>query len=99
MDGTVSFRVKGERNTAYPSALPVFSVDTVEDAEMLQVRLCALSWDGTRYVWPGFYDESLGPMEQLAKMDEVAAEMNRTYDAALQQAGRPVDVEDRHGPE
>ena len=33
-----------------PSALPVYSVDTLEEAKILQVRLCKLSYDGKTYM-------------------------------------------------
>ena len=89
MDGTVSFRRKGERNIQHPAALPVFSVDTEEDAEALQVLTCSMAQDGTgRYGWPGFYDASLDGDEQLAKMIDVAERMDKYY--ALIQSNREL---------
>jgi len=36
-----------------PSALPVVSVDTVEEAKAIQARFCRLQYNG-RYVWTDF---------------------------------------------
>lgn len=39
------------------SALPFFSVDTVEDAKTLQVLVCKRTYDG-RYIVPGLLQEN-----------------------------------------
>lgn len=38
----MSFREKGKENEKYPAALPVCSVDTIEEAQALQVYCCKL---------------------------------------------------------
>ncbi len=37
-----------------PDALPVFSVDTEEEAKTIQVSFCKLTYDNKRYVWNNF---------------------------------------------
>lgn len=43
-----------------PHALPVFSVDTEEEAKAIMVRFCRLQYDG-RYTWTDFG----GTLEEL----------------------------------
>lgn len=44
-DGTVSYRDASKREKVFNGvALPVFSVDTVEEAEQLQTRFCRKMW-------------------------------------------------------
>lgn len=44
-DGTVSYRDKRKKTKVFNgAALPVFSVDTVDEAEQIQVRFCRLQW-------------------------------------------------------
>ncbi len=37
-----------------PDALPVFSVNTEEEAKDIQIRFCKLTYDNKRYVWNNF---------------------------------------------
>ena len=49
----MSFGLKGTENIEYPQALPVTSVDTLEDAEALVIRTCKRSYDDSRYLING----------------------------------------------
>ena len=49
----MTFWRKGKKKPE-KSALPVTSVDSVEEAELIQAHFCRLSYDGKRYVWPNF---------------------------------------------
>ncbi len=64
MDGTITFRAKGEP-TFNGSALPFYSVDTERDAELLQATLCKLSYDD-RYMFHGFE----GTIEDIDRVAE-----------------------------
>jgi len=47
-------------------ALPAYSVDTLEEAESLQLLLCKQGYDGT-YLWPDFG----GELESLYAAGEI----------------------------
>lgn len=51
-------------------ALPVFSVDTVEEAKAIQVRFCRLSYDG-RYMWTDF------PVGKVEALDAVTKTLEK----------------------
>lgn len=79
-DGTISYRVRGSNTKRLNNAaLPVFSVDTEDDAKALQVHFCALQYtphpfDGRRwYVLPGFTGE-------LEAMPAVTERFSKWYD-------------------
>lgn len=42
----MSVRATGKPNKKFPNALPVYSIDSVDDAEMLQTILCCTANDG-----------------------------------------------------
>ena len=46
----MSFCRKGTRNRAYPNSLPALTVSSRADAQTLQVTLCKLQYDNTRWV-------------------------------------------------
>jgi len=46
--------VKMRREQDVPAALPVFSVNTPEEAERIMVHFGKRSYDGTGYYWSGF---------------------------------------------
>ena len=62
-DGTITFRRK-EEPPKEPAALPVYSVDTEEQARYLQISFCRLTYGG-RYVFKNF-------KKMLEDMDRVA---------------------------
>lgn len=85
----MSFRAKGDKNEAFPHALPVYSVADEATARMLQVRLCSLGYgpfEG-RYLWPGFYREIDTPEQALGRMEAVARRMH----AVVTQGGHGLD--------
>lgn len=70
----MAVRQPGNRKKHSPSALPVFSTDTVEEARGLIVRTCRLLWDNETYVYSRPWRE--GTLEGLW---EVSADLDRIY--------------------
>lgn len=54
MSGHLAYRWKGSGGN--PGSLPVFSVDTAEQAQAMQARFCLKQYDGG-YVWTDFDGE------------------------------------------
>lgn len=54
------------------SALPVYSVDTVEEAEALQIRFCRKGYDG-KYYWTDF------PESDVDALKDVTAALDAAY--------------------
>lgn len=59
----MSVRETGKKNKDFPMALPVYSIDRKEDAEMLQAILCRVTQDGrnvlTKWSYTGLEYEDL----------------------------------------
>lgn len=70
----MSIRAIGARNKKFPNALPVYSIDKKEDAEMLQTLLCSRTTDG-RYVMNKFAGGNL----ELEDLDEVGDFLDRAH--------------------
>ena len=82
----ITFRVKDKVLGKKPStkrkvddgvpktALPVFTVDTLEEASDLQTLACKLSYDGRFILWPKFSGE-------LADVPKVTERFREMYDA------------------
>lgn len=62
--GDMVFKVQGDESRKTEGALPVFSVDTVKEAEGLQVSLC--SYRDGRYVLP--FSGNVDDMEKVTKL-------------------------------
>lgn len=82
-DGTITYRVRGSgTQRRQDAALPVFSVDTVEEAKLIQVTLCRKQY-GTDPAYPGerrswyVLNEFGGELEDL---DKVTADMEACYE-------------------
>ena len=83
MDGTVSFRAKDEPDRwnparlkdQYPAALPVFSVNTEQEANALITLACTKSYDSDRHGLPHILDENIDNMEAVG--DHLAAAYRR----------------------
>ena len=65
--------MRGRKNQAHPDALPVFSVDTEDEARELFVASCTLAYDGERYGLPAVL------REELENMPAVTAHLERAY--------------------
>lgn len=60
-------------------ALPVYSTDTREEADMIVVRNCSLAYDNERYIWPGVSGD-------VGVLDGISEQMAMTH--AEQEARR-----------
>lgn len=91
-DGTISYRTRAKREGRLNNAaLPVFSVNTVEEAMRLQVHFGAKQYTShpeqpTRdwFVWPAFS----GTIEQL---DELTAAFTAFYDEHVDPERSPIE--------
>jgi len=82
-NGAMVFKRKKDKSTKFEGALPVFSVDTVEEAEEMQTALCRLSRaDNETYILP-----FSGQLDDLYKAQEM---MHNFYDA--RKRGLPGEV-------
>lgn len=71
----MTFWKKGKNSKKpMPSALPVFSVDTEEEAKAVQTRFCKLSYDGKRMVWNNF------PVHDYEYLGTVSDQMREFYE-------------------
>lgn len=69
--------MKGVVNKEFPAALPAMTVDTMQEAESLQLLTCKLAYDGPRYrimSKSGFRD---GDLRTLARAGDWLDEMYR----------------------
>jgi hypothetical protein len=65
--------MKGKPKTkAMRRALPVYSVDTVEEAKAMRTRFCRLGYDG-RHLWTDF------PVGDVDALDNVSAALDAAY--------------------
>ena len=92
-DGTISYRDKHKREPRLNNAaLPVFSVNTVDEAKQIQVRFCALQYTEHPnqpgrpwYVLPGFG----GELSDLEHVTEMFAEFYRLHVATAKPTTKP----------
>lgn len=83
-DGTVSYRDKRTKTKVFNGrALPVFSVDTVEEAKLIQVRFCRLQYGRHPQAKPNTGTDNWYILTQfsgeLEDLDRIAAEFAAFY--------------------
>lgn len=87
-DGTVSYRDKRTKTKVFNGrALPVFSVDTVEQAEQIQIRFCRLQYGSHPEAKPNTGTDKWYTLTvfsgELEDLDRVTAEFVAFYDEHL----------------
>lgn len=92
-DGTVTYRDKVAREKVFNGrALPVFSVDTVEEAKAVQIRFCKLQY-GSHPLMPG------RPWFKLYSFSGELEDLDRVRDMFAQYYGEHKERETRREQE
>lgn len=84
----MSFRVKGSREPwgvegprrkQVKHAIPVYSVDTIQEAELIQATLCLLRYDGSFALTPGLYENALLDVGDLPRVGDMMKRVHERH--------------------